>query len=149
MSVVSNVVDGTIVASVEIDATPDAVFRAISSPEICQWWGSDDMYRVTSWVGDLRPGGAWSCEATAAGRADVSVVRGEFIAIDPPRLLVHTWCPSWESFASTTVRYDLVPTERGTRVTVTHTGFAEAAASSDHAQGWTRVLAWLADHFPS
>jgi len=149
MTVVSNVVDGTIVASVEVDAPPDEVFRAISSPEICEWWGSDDHYRVTNWVGDVRPGGAWTCEAKNANGTDVSVVRGEFITVDPPHLLVHTWCPSWENFAATTVRYDIVPTTRGSRVNVTHTGFTEAAASSGHANGWVRVLGWLREHFPA
>jgi uncharacterized protein YndB with AHSA1/START domain len=149
MTVVSSVVDGTIVASVEVDAPPDAVFRAISSPEICEWWGSDDLYRVTNWVGDVRPGGAWQCEAKRTNGDDVSIVRGEFITVDPPRVLVHTWCPSWENFASTTVRYDVVPTSRGSRVNVTHTGFTEAAASRGHADGWTRVLGWLREYFPS
>jgi uncharacterized protein YndB with AHSA1/START domain len=147
MSVAAAIVDGTIRASVEIEAAPDVVFRAISSSEICAWWGSDDMYRVTNWVGDVRPGGAWTCDAKSAHDGHTSVVRGKFITVDPPRVLVHTWCPSWENFAETTVRYELVPTECGTRVEVTHTGFADAAAGQGHTDGWTRVLGWLAEHF--
>jgi uncharacterized protein YndB with AHSA1/START domain len=147
MSVISNVVDGVIKASVEINAAPDVVFHALSSAEICAWWGQDDMYRVTRWEGDGRPGGKWSCDATAANDARTSIVRGEFITVDPPRVLVHTWCPSWENFAETTVRYDLVPTASGTRVEVTHSGFLEAAAERGHADGWLRVLGWLSRHF--
>ena len=47
----------------------------------------------------------------------------------------------------TTVRYDLEPTATGTRVLVTHTGFAERdMAAAGTGEGWKRVLEWLAEH---
>lgn len=154
MTAVVDLASGTITASIEVAATPDAVFRALTtSEEMCSWWGSDDTYHIVNWKGDVRPGGAWSCEAhsaaTVAGR-DAATVRGEFITVDPPRVLEHTWCPSWENFFSTTVRYTLEPIPSGTRVSVLHTGFVGREASArGHAEGWNRVLGWLAKRFAS
>jgi uncharacterized protein YndB with AHSA1/START domain len=147
MSVFANVVEGKIVASVEVEASPEAVFRAISSDEICQWWGSDDSYRVVNWVGDVRPGGKWQADTRSADGSREMIVRGEFLTVDPPRVLIHTWLPSWDGSVETTVRYELTPTANGTRVDVTHSGFIEAAAQRDHAEGWKRVLGWLREHF--
>jgi uncharacterized protein YndB with AHSA1/START domain len=148
MTATAAIDNGVITASIEIAAPPEAVFRAISSPEITQWWGADDMYRVVKWVGDVRPGGTWQADTAAAGGGPEMIVRGKFLVVDPPRVLEHTWEPSWEDFLSTTVRYTLTPTPTGTRVDVRHSGFAAAAAAGqDHAEGWMRVLNWLEAHF--
>lgn len=147
MSAVATVKDGVVHASVEVAAKPDAVFRAISSPEVAEWWGSPELYRVEKWTGDLRPGGKWQADTRAAGGGPEMIVRGEFIMIDPPRVLEHTWEPSWDNWAKTVVRYELTPTKTGTLVNVTHSGFVEAASAKDHGDGWIRVLGWLAAHF--
>jgi uncharacterized protein YndB with AHSA1/START domain len=148
MTATARVDNGVITASIDIAVPPDVVFRAISSPEITQWWGSDEMYRVVKWTGDVRPGGTWQADTKAAGDGPEMIVRGKFLVVDPPRVLEHTWEPSWENFLSTTVRYTLTPTPSGTRVEVRHSGFAEAAAAGqDHAEGWMRVLNWLEEHF--
>src|SRR5690349_8624549 len=88
--------DGVVHAHVEVAATPDRVFRAISSAEIAQWWGSPDLYRVEKWTGDVRPGGKWQADTRAAEGGPEMIVRGEFTVVDPPRVLEHTWEPSWE-----------------------------------------------------
>jgi len=152
MTAVVDLASGTITASIEVAATPEAVFRALTtSEEMCSWWGSDDTYRLFNWKGDVRSGGMWSCEARSTGNAEgtrTSTVRGEFITVDPPRVLEHTWCPSWENFFATTVRYTLEPTPVGTRVSVLHTGFAGRDESArGHAERWRRVLGWLAQRF--
>jgi uncharacterized protein YndB with AHSA1/START domain len=62
-------------------------------------------------------------------------------------LLVFTWQPSWDDYAETTIRVELMPTGAGTRVRVTHTGFGERLASATgHTEGWRRLLRWLDDH---
>jgi uncharacterized protein YndB with AHSA1/START domain len=51
---------GTILATVEIAAPPERVFRALTTPdEIVRWWGSDDAYRTTGFTADLQVGGRW------------------------------------------------------------------------------------------
>jgi uncharacterized protein YndB with AHSA1/START domain len=87
---VADLTEGTILAAVEIAASPDRVFRAISSAEIATWWGSPSTYRVTQWTGDVRPGGWWRSEGVSADGTSFAVT-GEILEVDPPRLLVQTW----------------------------------------------------------
>jgi uncharacterized protein YndB with AHSA1/START domain len=144
MRALANVDGGMIKAEIEIAAPPQRVFRSLTDPaELAAWWGSDEMYRTTEWTVDLRPGGRWSTVALGADGSRMTV-DGEYLEVDPPRRLVYTWRPSWDDYAETTVRFDLVPTATGTRVLVTHSGFgnrAEQAAGTG--EGWKRVLEWL------
>jgi uncharacterized protein YndB with AHSA1/START domain len=144
MTAVADVAVGTVHAVVEIAAPPEKVFHALTDPrELAAWWGSDDTYRSFDWQIELRTGGKWSCRTRNARDGGQMSVRGEYLVVEPPRLLVCTWLPSWENFAPTTIRYELEATAKGTRLSVTHTGFASRAACESHAQGWTQVLAWL------
>ena len=137
---------GTIVATVEIAAAPERVFAALSTAEVAEWWGSPDLYRVTRWTADLRPGGAWRSEGVDANGKSFSV-SGRILEVDPPRLLVQTWNYDWDSGGSTIVRYQVEPIPSGTRLTVRHEGFLpDSADCRSHAIGWERVLGWLADH---
>lgn len=118
-------------ASVEIAAPPEHVFAALIDPEqLAHWWGGIDATGVPvarDWRVDARPGGRWSARATAPdGRA--GLLRGEYLAFEPGRRLEFTWRASWDGFATTVVRYELVPISvngiAGTRITVTHTAVA-------------------------
>jgi uncharacterized protein YndB with AHSA1/START domain len=144
---VADTTGGTILASVEIAAAPERVFRALTTPEeIVRWWGSDELYRTTDWVQDLRVGGRWR----ASGRGSDGVafsVEGEFLEIDPPRTLIQSWKPDWDDGHVTRLTYRLEAIEGGTRVTVRHEGFGDRTDSCrNHAHGWSNVLDWLANH---
>jgi uncharacterized protein YndB with AHSA1/START domain len=146
MTAVADVQTGVVRASVEIAAPPEAVFRALTDPaELPCWWGSADMYRTHDWKVDLRQGGKWSCQARSP-QGD-SEVRGEYLAIEPPRLLEYTWEPSWEQYRQTIIRCTLEPIPGGTRVSVVHRGFTAGESAQGHADGWNRVLGWLAGRF--
>jgi uncharacterized protein YndB with AHSA1/START domain len=135
---------GVVRAVLETAASPERVWRALTDPrELEAWWGSSEMYQTYDWQTDLRPGGERSCKARAPGHQEISVVKGEYLAVDPPRLLEFTWRPSWDGYVETRVRIELDPVPGGTRVTVVHTGFADAAKSVEsHRDGWERVLGW-------
>jgi uncharacterized protein YndB with AHSA1/START domain len=134
---------GTIHASVEIAAPPERVFRALTTDDITRWWGSDDTYRTTSYSADLRVGGAWRSVGKGADGKEFAV-GGEFVTIDPPRLLVQTWVAPWDGGNTTTITYRLDPIPGGTRLTLRHEGFADRRDSCDgHGRGWERVLGWL------
>lgn len=150
--------DGTVRASVEIAATPDEVFEALTDPaQLEEWWGTPDGYRTTGWQLEPTPGGEWSVHTTAADGSEGSV-HGEYRVVDPPRTLEFTWAASWDGFAETTVRFDLVPAvvrgASGTRLTVTHSGLAgldiracsgaSCATGTGVALDWTRLLASFA-----
>jgi len=95
---VAQITNGIVNVSIEVAAPPERVFRAISSPEVAEWWGSPDLYRVEKWTGDVRPGGKWQADTRAAEGGPEMIVRGEFTVVDPPRVLEHTWEPSWDGF---------------------------------------------------
>ena len=133
-----------IVAEIEIAAPPERVFQAITDPrQLPQWWGQKEMYRVTRLESDLRVGGQWlSVGVSVTGES--FHVGGEYLEIDPPRLLVQTWKASWSGTLKTTVRWELEAYPGGTRVKIRHSGFAgNAEAANSHSQGWQRVLAWV------
>jgi uncharacterized protein YndB with AHSA1/START domain len=137
---------GTILATVEIAASPERVFRAISTDEITKWWGSADTYRTTEHTADFRPGGRWRSSGVGAS-GDAFSVEGEFREIDPPRKLVQTWKAAWDGGNETTITYRLEAIPGGTRLTLRHEGFADRVDSCrGHGEGWERVLGWLRGH---
>jgi uncharacterized protein YndB with AHSA1/START domain len=140
---VADVTAGMLLASVEIKARPERVYRALTSEEITAWWGSPDLYRVTQWTGELKVGGHWrSIGVDREGKP--FEVSGEYLELDPPKKLVQTWAPKWVEGTSTKVTYLLDPIEGGTRVTLRHEGFGNAAdACISHTAGWERVFTWL------
>jgi uncharacterized protein YndB with AHSA1/START domain len=142
---IADLAEGTILATVEIAAPPDRVFRALSSEEIVHWWGAEGVYRTTAWKGELEVGGRWRASGVGADGNDFAV-EGEYLEIDPPRKLVHTWKPTWDDAAPTKVTYRLQAIDGGTRVTLRHEGFASEASCDNHANGWTMVLGWLQGH---
>ena len=147
----------SVVGEIFIAAPPERVFQAITDPrQVPQWWGQQGLYRITEWKGDVRPGGKWS--SVGVGDDGTSFrVDGEYLEVDPPRLLVHTWVASWTGAQKTTVRWELEPRDvhglqpsgprrmgNGTMVRIRHQGFAgDAKAAADHGQGWIRVLGWM------
>jgi uncharacterized protein YndB with AHSA1/START domain len=70
-------------------------------------------------------------------------VFGEYLEVDPPRLLVHTWVASWTGDVKTTVRWELDPTNRGTLVRIRHRGLAAHPELARSYSGWPRMLGWL------
>jgi uncharacterized protein YndB with AHSA1/START domain len=146
MTVATDAALGVVRAVMEVAASPEKVFRALTDPkELEQWWGSDEVYRTFDWVSDLRPGGERSCQARSPGREELSTVKGEYVVIDPPKLLEFTWLASWEpGSVPSTVRIELDPVPAGTRVTVVHSGLgAEKKRADGYGDGWGRVLGWL------
>jgi len=89
-----------ITAEIFIAAPPERVFPAITDPQqMPKWWGQQGMYRITEWTGDLRPGGKWT--SLGVGADGVSFrVEGEYLEVDPPRLLTYTWIASWSGSAN-------------------------------------------------
>ncbi len=148
MFAVADVTEGVIHAVIDIEAPPGRVFAALTSTEqLASWWGSDSSYRTHDWQIDLRPGGAWSCLASDIHNQTVTTVGGVYLVVDPPRVLEHTWRPSWEQGHETVVRYELESTRIGTRVKVSHRGFGDRVeACRSHEAGWNLVLGWLREH---
>lgn len=128
-----------------IAAPPERVFQALIDPQqLVQWWGQRGIYRSEHWSTDVRPEGKWRSEGTSErdGRKYQYEVHGEYLQVDPPRLLEFTWSPSWAGPMNTVVRVELSPSGEGTRLRLRHSGFTTAAQVQAH-RGWPQVLGWL------
>jgi uncharacterized protein YndB with AHSA1/START domain len=128
----------------------EAVFAALTDPEkLKAWWGDDKTYRADRWSIDLRVGGKWRSEGKGS-QGQPFVVEGEYLEVDPPRLLSYTWRPSWIDLPPTTVRYVLTPKGNATHLLVTHSGFAGYEQGlQNHLGGWPTVLQWLKSYSES
>lgn len=132
---VADLSEGLILATVEIAATPERVFRALTSKEVTEWWVRPGVFDTREWTGDVRVGGRW--EASGVGKDGSYGLEGEFLEIDPPRRLVHTWHPIGAPAAATsTVTYVLEPFEGGTRITLRQSGIQSRASSLGICAGW-------------
>jgi uncharacterized protein YndB with AHSA1/START domain len=132
-----------VVTEIFVAAPPERVFRALTdSRELVEWWGQKGMFRATHWDVDLRVGGKWRCDAEMRG--NTFWMSGEFLEIDPPKLLVYTWLSSMPGETPSTVRIDLVPESNGTRLKVRHSGLAAHPAAMVNYKGmWPSMVAWL------
>lgn len=119
---------------VAIAASPETVWELLVDPEQARRW----MGQSASF--ELRPGGRYRVEVIPGHTAS-----GEFVEIDPPRRLVHTW--GWEAGSgsavapgSTTVEYELIPDGDGTLLRFSHRNLPSAEAAESHAHGWDHYL---------
>ncbi len=128
---------------IEIAAPPEKVFQALVDPsQVTKWWGKTGMYRCTEFQSNLRPGGKWR-NAGITGEGGAYEAVGEYLIVDPPRLLVHTWMASWTGDAKTTVRWELEPTKKGTLVRIRHSGLSARPELAKSYSGWPTILGWL------
>jgi uncharacterized protein YndB with AHSA1/START domain len=70
---------------------------------------------------------------------------GRFLRLERDRLVEMTWLtgPDGTSGAETVVTVKLEPEGRGTRISLSHAGFADAAARIQHEAAWPMVLEQL------
>ena len=131
---VADVVERELLGSVEVQAAPDRVFRALASKEITEWWVRPGVFDTREWIGDVRVGGRW--KASGIARGNPYAIEGEFIDLDPPRNLAHTWIAVGELAEPMKVTYHLEKIEAGTRITVRHSGFSSPLTCLMTATGW-------------
>jgi uncharacterized protein YndB with AHSA1/START domain len=135
--------------TIEIDAAPDRVWRALTTAEELSAW-----FQVTI-EGTIAPGAeVWMTSVLPEHRGQRFLVR--FLEMTRPHRLSWEWHPGeidpavdYAREPRTTVTFALEPSGRGTRLTVSETGFDRIALArrakvhQDNAQGWTEVLVWL------
>jgi uncharacterized protein YndB with AHSA1/START domain len=132
-----------IVSEIWIAAPRERIFQALVDPlQVVQWWGQAGIYRCTKSESDLRVGGAWrSIGLDGSGRE--FEITGEYLEVDPPRLLSSTWIATWTGNAKTKIRWELEPAEKGTLVRIRHSGVATHPEIAQAYRGWPRMLGWL------
>jgi uncharacterized protein YndB with AHSA1/START domain len=140
---VADLREGLVLASVEVAASPERVFRALASKEITDWWVRPGVFDTREWTGDVRPSGHW--RASGMTRGQPYVQEGEFLEVESPRWLVHTWEGAGKPDVASTVTYLLEPIDGRTRVTLRHLGFASRDMCHAFAMGWETSLERLAE----
>jgi uncharacterized protein YndB with AHSA1/START domain len=140
---VSDVGEGHVFVSVEIAAPPKRVFRALASHEVVHWWVRPGVFNTAEWTGELRVGGRW--RASGLFRGEPYATEGEFLEVDPPRRLAHTWQGVGAPGAPTTVAYVLEGIDGGTRITLRHSGFTSREACANFGVGWETSFERLAE----
>jgi len=139
---VADLKEGLVLATVEVDAVPERVFDLLASSEITRWWVRPGVFDTREWTGDVRPGGRW--RATGIGGGRPYVLEGEFLEVDRPRRLVHTWQLSGAPGAATTITYTVEPEGERTRLTLRQEKFASRENCLATAVGWETSFAELA-----
>jgi uncharacterized protein YndB with AHSA1/START domain len=140
---VADLKDGLVLASVEVSASPERVFQALASKEITGWWVRPGVFDTREWTGDVRAGGRW--RASGMTRGEPYVQEGEFLEVESPRWLVHTWEGAGKGGVASTVTYLVEPIDGRTRVTLRHLGFASRDMCQAFAIGWETSLERLAE----
>ena len=144
---VADVIDGLIVASVEIERTPDRVFQALTTREIVDWWVNPGVFDTREWSGDVRVGGRWRASGVARGAS--YTLEGEFLEVDPPRKLVQTWHRLGTPGVPSTLTYLLEPIVGGTRLTVRHAGIVAPDQRQNMSAGWCSSFDRLSEILPT
>ena len=125
----------------ELSASPERVWKAITDPEELAAWFPDHVD-----VFDLRAGGGgwwrWEKHGRFAVRVEV---------VEPPKRLVWSWCrepdtPVGEG-TTTKVEWTLAPRAGGgTTLTVRESGFQTEEHRQGNAEGWAHELGELRAH---
>jgi uncharacterized protein YndB with AHSA1/START domain len=116
--------------SVHVDADPDRVFDYFTRPEAILRWMGD--YAVL----DPVPGGQFTLDINGVP------VRGRYLVVERPRRLLLSWGHAGSDRlppGASTVEVTLTPHDRGTTVTVTHSGLP-APEARQHRLGWAHFL---------
>jgi uncharacterized protein YndB with AHSA1/START domain len=131
----------TQVYSVFIRATPEQVWDAITKPEF-----TTRYFHGTKIDSTFEPGAPY---LSVAGEGGDTLVDGEVLESDPPRLLKHTWRalydPETASEPHSRVTWEIEPQEGGvTKLTVVHDQLeASPKTAASVAGGWSYVLSGL------
>ncbi|HET7027019.1 MAG TPA: SRPBCC family protein [Candidatus Limnocylindrales bacterium] len=138
---VADVPGALALATVELPVPPARVFEALTSPQIVEWWVRPGVFDTRDWSGEVRVGGSWRASGVGGGRP--YVLEGEFVEVDRPRRLVHTWRLVGVPGATSTATYLLDEVEGGTRITFRQSGFGSADTCIATAIGWETSFARL------
>jgi uncharacterized protein YndB with AHSA1/START domain len=138
----------------------ERVFEAWSNVEQLSRWFGCPSSRAAEASSDFRVGGAYRLHMHD-GEQTIGVAHGRFLAIDPPRRLVLTWCSEGRvRVDASTVTIELEPVGEHTLLRLTHDLDPHTPAGIAHTRGWhgsldgleqwlTETTTWNAPSKPS
>lgn len=143
---------GTIEREIRIEASPGTVFEVITSPEhLKEWWPDEAAFEPV-------PGATGELVFGDRASGDAQIPQLTVLDAVPSRLFSFRWIhPAGEEARegnSLHVTFELTPSDGGTVLRMTETGFRERgwdeatalAAYRDHESGWNFFLPRLAPY---
>ncbi len=146
---------GTIAREIRIDAAPEVVYEVVSRPEHLREWWPDGAEL------DPVPGGTGVITFGDPTTADAIMQPITVVEADPPRRFSFRWVHGAGEDATASnsllVTFDLVPSDGGTLLRFSETGYRELGWEAavleemyaDHVRGWDHFLPRLVDYAPS
>lgn len=128
--------------SIEIDASAEIVFEAISDPNELTNWFPDAVILEPMIGGKTKFSFYKDSTRTPCARDHDKVNEGRFLEFIKNKKLAYTWQHTDEpDFPETIVTWELVEISKNkTRLTLTHTGFTNKDQVKGHSEGWSFFL---------
>jgi uncharacterized protein YndB with AHSA1/START domain len=136
----------------EIQASPERVWKSLTDARELSAW-----FQVTV-EGEIVPGNDLWMTSVMEGYKGIRF-QVHIVEMTPPRRFVWQWHPGavdpkvdYSREPRTTVTFTLEAAGKGTRLTVTETGFEKVSLArrakvyDDNSQGWTEVIVWIKNH---
>lgn len=137
---------GSIEREIHIEATPEVVYRVISTPEhLREWWPDEAELEPV-------PGATGVISFGDRSTPEVHVEQLTVMEADPPRRFSFRWVYGEDEVAtpanSLLVTFELIPSDAGTLLRLTETGFREKGWEvavleeqyREHVTGWNYFL---------
>ena len=121
-----------------LPATIGRVYDAWTRADLLVQWYCPNPKLELKVQADVRAGGSYVVEMGP------HVVRGTYLEVDPPRRLVFSWKWDGTDDEPTRVEVELTEVADGTRMLLSHTGFATAEDAANHRMGWDPEIERLA-----
>ena len=113
-----------------LPATIGRVYDAWTRADLLVQWYCPNPRLALKVDADVRAGGSYVVEMGP------HVVRGTYLEVEPPTRLVFSWQWDGTDDAPTRVEVELTEVPEGTRMRLSHTGFATAEDAANHRLGW-------------
>ncbi|MGZ0151558.1 SRPBCC family protein [Kribbella sp. WER1] len=122
-----------------LPATIGRVYDAWTRADLLARWYCPNPALALQVEADVRVGGSYVVEMGP------HVVRGTYLEVEPPTRLVFSWRWDGTDDEPTRVEVELSEDPGGTRMRLSHTGFATAEDAANHRMGWEPELERLAE----
>lgn len=131
--------------TIEIDASPEIVFKAISDPDELTNWFPEAVILEPVAGGKTKFTFSKDSKRTICAREHDKINEGRVLEFVNNKKLVYTWQPTDEpGFPETIVTWELEEISKNkTRLTLTHTGFANNDQAKGHSEGWSFFIGEL------